>query len=82
MRREAVAPIRCGRPWMPVAASASKSGSVLRKWAATPREAAVTTIHAGGPTGGSLARDTTAGSDPNATAYGSHDRGVALKYRL
>ena len=45
------APSRCGRPRTPVAASSSMSGSTLRRWAPTPRQAAASGSHSGGAPG-------------------------------
>lgn len=67
---------------MPVAASSTSSDSVLMKCAAVPKAVPAATIQAAGSSGRGAARLTTAGREPNATAYGSHDHAVAFRPRL
>jgi guanyl-specific ribonuclease Sa len=52
------------------------------KCAAVPKAVPAATIQAAGSSGRGAARLTTAGREPNATAYGSHDHAVAFRPRL
>src|SRR5690606_3247401 len=76
------APSRWGSPRTPVAASSARSGRTLTTCAPAPSRAPTAAIHHGGQSGGSSASRGTAGSAPNATTYGSHDRTVDFRPRL